>query len=119
MLNKMDDKTLFEQIVDREIPAEIVYEDDRVLCFRDVQPQAPTHLLLIPKRAIPRIGATTDEDASLLGHLFTRIPLIAQQEGIAETGFRVVVNNGSDGGETVPHMHVHLLGGRPLQWPPG
>ena len=115
----MHDKTLFEKIANREIPAEIVFEDDLVLCFRDVQPQAPTHLLLIPKKAIPRIAAATEEDAELLGHLFTRIPLIAQQEGIAESGFRVVVNNGSDGGETVPHMHVHILAGRPLTWPPG
>ena len=115
----MNDKTLFEKIIDREIPADIVFEDEEVLCFRDVQPQAPIHLLLIPKKAIARIAAATEQDAGLLGHLFTRIPIIAKQEGIDESGFRVVVNNGPDGGETVPHMHVHLLGGRPLKWPPG
>lgn len=115
----MDDKTLFERIIEREIPADIVYEDDEVLCFRDVQPQAPVHLLLIPKTPLPRIAAATQSEANLLGHLFTRIPLIAKQEGFEESGFRVVVNNGPDGGETVPHLHVHLLAGRPLQWPPG
>ncbi|MGJ8723815.1 MAG: histidine triad nucleotide-binding protein [Roseibacillus sp.] len=115
----MHDKTLFEKIVAREIPSEIIYEDDLVLCFRDVEPQAPVHLLLIPKKPIPRIAATTEQDAELLGHLFTRVPLIAKQEGFEESGFRVVVNNGPDGGETVPHMHVHILAGRPLSWPPG
>ena len=116
---EMHDKTLFEKIIDREIPSEIVYEDSLVLCFRDVQPQAPSHLLLIPKKPIPRIGATTEHDSELLGHLFTRVPIIAKQEGFDESGFRVVVNNGPDGGETVPHMHVHILAGRPLTWPPG
>lgn len=115
----MHDKTLFEKIVAREIPAEIVFEDDDCLCFRDVQPQAPVHLLLIPKRVIPRVAAAAAEDAALLGHLLTRIPLIAKQEGFEESGFRVVLNNGPDGGETVPHLHIHLLAGRPLQWPPG
>lgn len=115
----MDDRTLFQKIIDREISAEILFEDELVLCFRDVQPQAPVHLLLIPKKPIPRISATTEADANLLGHLLTRVPLIAEQEGFAESGFRVVINNGPDGGETVPHMHLHLLAGRPLQWPPG
>ena len=115
----MHDKTLFEKIRDREIPAEIVYEDDQVLCFRDVQPQAPIHLLLVPKTPIPRLAAATKEDGKLLGHLFTRVPQIAKQEGFHESGFRVVVNNGADGGETVPHLHVHILAGRPLTWPPG
>lgn len=115
----MHDKTLFQKIIEREIPAEVVYEDEQVLCFRDIQPEAPVHLLLIPKKPIPRIAAVNEDDAALLGHLFTRIPLIAKQEGFEESGFRVIVNNGPDGGETVPHMHVHLLAGRPMQWPPG
>lgn len=115
----MDKKTLFERIIAREIPAEIVYEDELALCFHDVSPQAPLHLLLIPKKPIPRIALATEEDAALLGHLFSRIPLIAAEQGVVETGFRVVVNNGPDGGETVPHLHIHLLAGRPLAWPPG
>jgi len=115
----MSEKTLFERIIDREIPADVVYEDDLVFCFRDIEPQAPVHLLLIPKKPLPRIAAAEQEDAPLLGHLLSRIPLIAEQEGVTESGFRVVINNGPDGGETVPHLHVHLLAGRPLQWPPG
>ncbi|MBK1834912.1 histidine triad nucleotide-binding protein [Roseibacillus ishigakijimensis] len=115
----MSDQTLFEKIVAREIPAEIIYEDEQCCCFRDISPQAPTHLLLVPKRVIPRIAAATEGDAAILGHLFSRIPAIAAQEGFAEDGFRVVVNSGPHGGETVPHLHIHLLAGRPLQWPPG
>lgn len=115
----MEEKTLFEKIISREIPAQIVYEDALTLCFHDVSPQAPLHLLLVPKKPIPRIAAASSEDAALLGHLFSRIPLIAAEQGVAETGFRVVINNGPDGGETVPHLHVHLFGGRPLLWPPG
>lgn len=115
----MHDKTLFEKIILREIPADIVYEDELAFCFRDIQPQAPIHLLLIPKSPIPRIAATSEADCALLGHLFSRIPIIARHEGFEESGFRVVVNNGPDGGETVPHLHIHLLAGRPLEWPPG
>ncbi len=113
------EKTLFEKIADREIPADIVYEDDLCLCFRDISPEAPTHLLLVPKKPIPRIGAAQSEDAAVLGHMMTRISDIAKTEGILESGFRVVINNGPHGGETVPHMHIHLLGGRQLLWPPG
>ncbi|MGJ8677139.1 MAG: histidine triad nucleotide-binding protein [Akkermansiaceae bacterium] len=112
-------KTLFQKIADREIPADIVYEDDLCLCFRDISPQAPTHLLLVPKKHIPRISEAEPEDQALLGHLLGRIQIIAQQEGFAESGFRTVINNGSDGGETVPHLHIHLLAGRSLTWPPG
>lgn len=115
----MSEKTLFQKIVDREIPADIVYEDDLCLCFRDIDPQAPVHLLLIPKQLIPRIAAATEENKDLLGHLMTRVRIIAEQEGIAESGFRTVINNGPHGGETVPHMHIHLLAGRQLTWPPG
>jgi histidine triad (HIT) family protein len=112
-------KTLFEKIIDREIPADIVYEDELCLCFRDISPQAPSHLLLIPKKPIPRIAEATEEDQALLGHMMTRISDIAEAEGMRADGFRVVINNGPQGGEAVPHLHLHLLGGRQMQWPPG
>ena len=102
--------TLFEKIIAREIPAEIVYEDDLCLCFRDISPQAPVHLLLIPKKP---------DDRDLLGHLMITVGEIARQEGYSEDGFRVIINNGSNGGEAVPHLHLHLLAGRQLKWPPG
>ncbi len=111
--------TIFEKIIAREIPADIVYEDDLCLAFRDIHPQAPTHILIIPKIPIPRVGAATAAEQSLLGHLLLQASAIALAEGIAESGFRLVINHGPDGGETVPHLHVHLLGGRPLGWPPG
>ena len=112
-------KTLFQKIADREIPADIVYEDDLCLCFRDIEPQAPTHLLLVPKKPIPRIAEATAEDQALLGHMMTRISGIAEAEGIHANGFRVIINNGQHGAESVPHLHIHLLGGRQMQWPPG
>ena len=114
--------TLFEKIIDREIPADIVHEDDDCLAFHDVQPQAPTHILVIPKKPIPRIGEAQPEDQALLGHLLLTAGQIARQLGLDDTaaeGFRVVINHGKNGGESVPHLHVHLLGGRPLSWPPG
>jgi histidine triad (HIT) family protein len=111
--------TLFEKIIAREIPAEIVYEDDLCLAFRDISPQAPVHVLLIPKKPIPRVGEATEEDQDLLGHLLLKVGVVAEQLGLTDTGFRIAVNHGKDGGETVPHMHIHLLGGRPLTWPPG
>lgn len=113
--------TIFEKIIAREIPADIVHEDDLCLAFRDVNPQAPTHILVIPKKCIARIGAATDEDQSLLGHLLLTAGKIATKLGINDTeqGFRLVVNHGRDGGESVPHLHIHLLAGRPLGWPPG
>lgn len=112
-------KTLFQKIADREIPANIVYEDDFCLCFHDISPQAPIHLLLVPKKHIPRIAESEADDQDLLGHLMRRVKIIAEQEGFAEAGFRTVINNGSDGGETVPHLHIHILAGRKLTWPPG
>ena len=112
-------KTLFEKIVAREIPAQIVYEDDLVLAFRDIQPQAPTHVLIVPKKVIPRIAEATDDDHKTLGHLLLKAAEVAKQLGLDKTGFRLVINNGADGGETVPHLHCHILGGRKLQWPPG
>lgn len=111
--------TVFEKILAREIPAEIVFEDDFILAFRDIHPQAPVHILIIPKRGIRRIDEAVEGDAALLGHLLTSVPEIARRVGVSVGGYRLVINNGRDGGETVPHLHCHLLGGRPLQWPPG
>jgi len=101
--------TLFEKIIAREIPADIVFEDDLCLCFRDISPQAPVHLLLIPKKPLTRIALAEAEDQSLLGHLLLKVGEIARQEGYAEDGFRVIINNGPHGGEAVPHLHLHLL----------
>jgi len=111
--------TIFSKIIAREIPARIAYEDDRCLAFYDVNPQAPVHFLVVPKREIPRVAATTPADEPLLGHLIQVAQRVAGKEGLGETGFRLVINNGPDGGETVPHLHVHVLGGREMQWPPG
>lgn len=111
--------TLFEKIIAREIPAQIVHEDGQCLAFRDISPQAPVHILVVPKKPVPRVVAAEVADEPLLGHLLVAAAEIAKKEGIAESGFRLVVNNGPHGGETVPHLHVHLLGGRPMHWPPG
>ena len=111
--------TIFSKIIAREIPARIVFEDDRCLAFHDVAPQAPVHLLVIPKREIARIGAAEAGDEALLGHLLFVAQEVARGQGLDETGFRLVINHGRDGGESVPHLHVHVLGGRALGWPPG
>jgi histidine triad (HIT) family protein len=111
--------TLFEKIIAREIPADIVYEDDLVLAFNDINPQAPTHVLVIPKKPIPRIAEAEPEDHQVLGHLLLKAREIADDLGLQENGFRLVINNGKDGGETVPHLHLHILGGRAMTWPPG
>ncbi len=111
-------ETIFSKIIDREIPADIVYEDELCLAFRDVNPQAPTHILLIPKKAIPRLIDADVEDQSLLGHLYLTANKIAQQEGVGEA-FRLVVNNGEDVGQSVFHLHIHILAGRSFTWPPG
>jgi len=111
--------TLFEKIVARLIPADIVYEDELVMAFRDVNPQAPIHVLIIPKRVIPRIGEAQTADQQMLGHLLLQAQVVARKLGVFESGFRLVFNNGPDGGETVPHLHCHLLAGRELRWPPG
>jgi histidine triad (HIT) family protein len=111
--------TLFEKIIAREIPADVVYEDAKVLAFRDINPKAPVHVLIIPKRAIPRIGEVQESDAEQLGALLLCVPKVAQILGVTETGYRLIINNGKDGGETVPHLHCHLMGGRPMAWPPG
>ena len=112
-------KTLFEKICDREIPADIIHEDELCVGFRDIAPQAPVHLLVVPRKPIPRIAEAGDEDQDLLGHLFLTARKIAKEQGLAEKGFRIVVNNGPDGGEAVPHLHIHILGGRQMKWPPG
>lgn len=111
--------TLFEKIIARDIPADIVFEDDQCLAFRDISPQAPVHILIIPKNPVARIGAAQADDQSLLGHLLLTAADIARRENIAPDGYRLVINNGPHGGETVPHLHIHLLGGRTLVWPPG
>ena len=112
-------KTLFEKIAAREIPAAIVYEDESVLAFRDIAPQAPTHIVIVPKKPIPRIAEAVVADEKLLGHLLLKAAEVAAKLGLDKTGFRLVINNGRDGGETVPHLHCHILGGRHMAWPPG
>jgi len=111
-------KTIFQRIIDKEIPAKIIFEDDRCLAFHDVAPQAPTHVLVIPKRAITSLAALADEDAELMGHMWVVIRDLAKQLKL-DDGYRVVVNCGRDGGQSVEHLHFHLLGGRQLSWPPG
>ena len=111
-------KTIFQKIIDREIPADIVHEDSQCIAFRDVAPQAPVHCLIVPKMPIERLSMAEELHERLLGHLLYIASCIAKQLGL-QRGFRVVINSGEDGGETVPHLHVHLLGGRALQWPPG
>jgi histidine triad (HIT) family protein len=110
---------IFAKIIRKEIPAKIVYEDDQVLAFRDVEPKASTHILIVPKKDITRVSEATAEDEPLLGHLLTVAAKIARKEGIDGTGYRLVINNGAHAGESVPHLHLHLLGGRPMDWPPG
>jgi histidine triad (HIT) family protein len=113
----MAEKTVFQRIINREIPADIVYEDDRCLAFRDIRPEEPIHVLVIPKQPISSLAEAEDEDAALLGHLQIAIRNVAGQLGL--TGYRVVANSGAEAGQTVPHLHYHVLGGRPMTWPPG
>lgn len=117
----MSDKTLFQKIADREIPAELLYEDEHCIAFRDISPQAPVHVLITPRKPIPRVGEAKLEDQAVLGALLLAAGKIASQLGVNERtkGFRLVINHGQDAGETVPHLHVHLLAGRELTWPPG
>ena len=114
----MSESTIFKRIIDKEIPAEIVYEDDRCLAFRDVSPQAPTHVLVIPKKEIASINDLAEEDAQLVGHLWNVIRRLAAELQL-DAGYRVVCNCGPDGGQSVDHLHFHLLGGRAMTWPPG
>lgn len=111
-------KTLFQKIIDREIPATIVHEDDRCIVIHDIKPEAPVHLLIIPKQLVTRVSLATDADEAVLGHLLVVAGIVAQKLNLAE-GFRLVVNNGPHAGEVVPHLHVHLLAGRKMTWPPG
>ena len=111
--------TLFGKIIRREIPADIVYEDDDVLAFRDINPQAPVHVLFIPKRAISTLNDATDRDAELIGKLVLTATAWAKKQGFADDGYRLVMNCNTHGGQTVFHIHVHLLAGRQMTWPPG
>ena len=111
--------TIFEKIIAREIPARIVHETDEFICFHDVNPQAPVHVLIVPKRVIPRLAESAATDAELLGGMLVASREIAEKLGIVESGYRLTINSGRDGGETVPHLHMHLLGGRHMNWPPG
>jgi histidine triad (HIT) family protein len=110
--------TIFSKIINREIPADIVYEDEHCLAFRDINPQAPTHVLLIPKKEIARLIDATPQDQALLGHLMIAAGKIAGQLGVGDA-FRLVVNNGAEVGQSVFHIHLHILGGRRMTWPPG
>jgi len=112
-------KTIFQKIIDREIPARLAHEDDLCIAIHDVNPQAPVHVLVIPKKPVLRVSEASTADQALLGHLLLTAATVARKLGLAESGYRLVINNGRDGGETVPHLHVHLLGQRPLGWPPG
>ena len=111
--------TIFQKIIDGEIPADRVFEDDEILAFRDIQPQAPTHVLVIPKRPIVSVADATTDDARILGRLLLVAAEIARAEGIADSGYRLVTNIRNEGGQSVDHLHVHLLGGRQMTWPPG
>jgi histidine triad (HIT) family protein len=111
--------TIFEKIIRREIPAEIVWEDDEAIAFRDVNPQAPVHVLIVPKRVLPRLTDATEEDGALLGRLLLASRKVAEKLDLLESGYRVVINSGPDAGESVPHLHLHVLGKRALAWPPG
>jgi histidine triad (HIT) family protein len=114
----MSSDTIFGKIIRREIPAVIVYEDDLCLAFKDVNPQAPVHVLIIPKQPLPQLAAATSEDQMLLGHLLLTAKDLAVTLGL-DKGYRLVINNGENGGQTVYHLHLHLLGDRALGWPPG
>ncbi len=110
----MTEDTLFTKIINQEIPADILYQDDRATAFRDIHPQAPTHILIIPNQPIPSVNDISEEDEALLGHLFVVARKLAWEEGIAEDGYRLLINCGRHGGQEVYHLHMHLLGGRPL-----
>lgn len=117
-MSQPSEKTLFQKIIDKEIPGQILYEDDLCFAIADKYPKAPTHILVIPKKVVSRLDNATDSDAPLLGHLLLIAKKQAKELGL-KNGFRIVINNGPDAGEAIPHLHVHLLGGRSLNWPPG
>jgi len=112
-------ETIFSKIIRKEIPANILYEDELTLAFSDIHPKAPVHFLVIPKRRIVSLGDASDEDAALLGHLQVVVARVAKEQGLSESGYRVVTNIGNHGGQSVPHLHYHVLGGRAMDWPPG
>jgi len=112
-------KTLFERIAAGEVPAQIVYQDDKVFAFRDIKAGAPTHVLIVPRKPIPRIAEAKPDDHQVLGHLLLKAAQVAEQLGLKEKGYRLVINNGPDAGESVPHLHMHIMGGRHMSWPPG
>jgi histidine triad (HIT) family protein len=112
-------KTIFKKIIDREIPAPLIHEDELCVAFHDVSPQAPVHVLVIPRKELINLDASTKDDSALLGHLLSVAVQLARDLNIAESGYRLVINNGRDGGQSVDHLHVHLLGGRHMAWPPG
>ncbi|NEP01668.1 MAG: histidine triad nucleotide-binding protein [Symploca sp. SIO2E9] len=111
-------ETIFSKIINREIPADIIYEDDLALAFKDINPHAPVHILVIPKKPITKLETAESEDQNLMGHLLLTAKRVAQQINLTK-GYRIVINNGSDGGQTVNHLHLHILGGRQMKWPPG
>jgi len=115
----MTEETIFSKIIRREIPADIVYEDELCLAFRDINPQAPVHILIIPKKPIVGLQTAGDEDQQLLGHLLLASHRIAAEQGIGDSGYRCTVNAGADAGQEVQHLHIHLLRGRGFSWPPG
>ncbi len=115
----MAEDTIFARIVRGEVPATIVYRDDMVTAFRDIAPVAPTHILIVPNRTIPTLNDLTADDAALIAHMVLTAQRLAQQEGIAESGYRVVINCNPQGGQSVYHLHLHLIGGRKMSWPPG
>ena len=110
--------TIFGKIIRREIPADIIYEDDLTLAFKDVTPQAPTHILVIPKKPIPRLSDSNEDDTELMGHLLMTVKKVAELVNLTN-GYRVVINNGADAGQSVDHLHLHILGDRAMTWPPG
>jgi len=114
----MPEKTLFERIIDRDIPANIIFEDDHCIVFRDINPQAPTHVLVVPRKPIPTLDDVTPDETELVGHLVQVARTIAAEEGLTD-GYRLVINCGLDGGQSVDHLHLHVLGGRKMKWPPG
>lgn len=115
----MTEETLFTKIRDREIPSDIVYEDDEIFAFRDINPQAPTHVLVVPKEVIQTVNDLDEKQAGLIGRMVLVGQRIAREEGIAESGYRLVMNTNADGGQTVFHIHLHVIGGRTMEWPPG
>lgn len=115
----MSDKTLFTKIIEGDIPGDFVHRDEQCVVIRDIDPQAPTHLLVIPVEPLPGIQAASDAHAPLLGHLLNVARKVAEQEGLTEKGYRLVINAGDEGGQAIDHLHVHVLGGRQMKWPPG